>query len=55
MLVFGGYAALLLAVLIAGFIGHAVGIWASVLWGAVLIGSIVLYARRRFRRPQVDP
>ena len=54
MLVFGGYAALLLAVVIAGFIGNAVGIWASVLWGAVLIGGLVLYGRRRFRQPQVD-
>ncbi|HWN73499.1 MAG TPA: hypothetical protein VNN15_06810 [Solirubrobacterales bacterium] len=55
MLVFGIYSALLLAVVIAGFIGHAVGIWASVLWGAVLIGGLVLYGRRRSRRPQVDP
>jgi len=53
-LIFGSYAALLLAVVIAGFIGHAVGIWASVLWGAVLIGCLVLYGRRRFRQPQVD-
>jgi hypothetical protein len=54
MLVFGSYAALLLAVVIAGFIGHAIGIWASALWGAVLIGGLVLYGRRRFRQPQVD-
>jgi hypothetical protein len=51
MLVFGAYTALLLAVVIAGFIGQAVGIWASVLWGAVLIGGLVLYGRRRFRQP----
>ena len=54
MLVFGSYAALLLAIGIAGFIGHAVGIWASVLWGAVVIAGLVLYGRRRLRRPQVD-
>lgn len=54
MLIFGGYAVLLLAVVIAGFIGHAVGIWASVLWGVVLIGGLVLYGRRRFRQAQVD-
>ncbi len=53
MLVFGVYSALLLAVVIAGFIGHAVGIWASVLWGAVLIGGL-LYGRRRSRQPQID-
>jgi hypothetical protein len=55
MLVLGSYAALLLAVVIAGFIGHAVGISASILWGAVLIAGLVLYGRRRFRQPQVDP
>jgi hypothetical protein len=55
MLVFGSYVAVLLAVVIAGFIRHAVGIWASVLWGTVLIGGLVFYARRRLRRPQVTP
>jgi hypothetical protein len=50
----GVYAALLLAVVIAGFIGHAVGIWASLLWGAVLVVGLVLYGRRRLRQPQVD-
>ena len=54
MLVFGSYVAVLLAVVIAGFIGHADGIWASVLWGAVLIGGLVLYGLRRLRQPQVD-
>jgi Flp pilus assembly protein TadB len=54
MLIFGSYAALLLAVVIAGFLGSAVGIWASVLWGAVLIAGLVLYGRRRLRQPQVD-
>jgi Flp pilus assembly protein TadB len=44
---FGSYAAVLLAVVIAGFLGQAVGIWASVLWGAALIAGAVLYARQR--------
>jgi FtsH-binding integral membrane protein len=54
MLVFVGYAALLLAVVIAGFIGREVGSWASILWGAVLIAGLVLYGRQRLRQPQVD-
>lgn len=54
ILIFAAYAALLLAVVIAGFIGQTVGIWASVLWGAILIGGLVLYGRRRFRQPHVD-
>jgi type IV secretory pathway TrbD component len=55
LLLFGAYTAVILAVVIAGFLGGAVGIWASVLWGAVLLGGLVLYLRRRSRRPQVDP
>lgn len=43
----GAYIALLLAVVIAGFIGQRVGIWATILWGAVVIAGVVLYARRR--------
>jgi hypothetical protein len=49
------YIAVLLAVVIAGFIGQRVGIWASVLWGALLIACVVLYSRRRGRRASVDP
>jgi hypothetical protein len=45
------YVALLLAVVVAGFLGGAVGIWAAVLWGAVVLGGLVLYARRRPRQP----
>jgi hypothetical protein len=47
ILVFGSYAAILLAVVIAGFLGQAVGIWAAVLWVAVLIAAVVVYGRRR--------
>jgi hypothetical protein len=55
LLLFGAYTVVILAVVIAGFLGGAVGIWASVLWGAVLLGGLVLYLRRRSRRPRVDP
>lgn len=54
LLLFGAYTAVILAVVIAGFLGGAIGIWASVLWGAVLLGGLVLYLRRR-RRPRIDP
>lgn len=54
LLLFGAYTAVILAVVIAGFLGGAVGIWASVLWGVMLLGGVVLYLRRR-RRPRVDP
>lgn len=52
LLLFGAYTAVILAVVIAGFLGGAIGIWASVLWGAVLLGGLILYLRRRSRRPR---
>jgi hypothetical protein len=47
ILLFGAYTALILAVIVAGFIGHAFGIWASVLWGVLLVAGVVLYGRHR--------
>lgn len=47
LLLFGTYTALILAVIVAGFLAGAVGIWASVLWGLVLIALVVSLARRR--------
>jgi len=44
---FAAYAAILLAVVIAGFLGSAVGIWASILWAVVLILGFLLYVQRR--------
>jgi hypothetical protein len=44
---FGVYVALLLAMIVAGFLGSAVGIWATVIWGLSLIGGGALYWRRR--------
>jgi hypothetical protein len=52
---FAAYAAVILAIVIAGFIGQRVGIWASFLWGVVVIGGVVLYIRRRRQPPQIDP
>lgn len=50
-MLFGAYAGLLLAVVVAGFLGAAVGIWASVIWGVALLLLIVLLVRRRQPRP----
>lgn len=50
-LLFVAYATLLLAVVAAGFLAGAVGIWASILWGALLIAGLVLYMRKRLRGP----
>jgi hypothetical protein len=52
ILVFGAYIGVLLAAVAAGIIGQRVGIWASVLWGVLLIGGLGVYLGRRGRRPQ---
>ncbi|HVD39001.1 MAG TPA: hypothetical protein VNC15_09240 [Solirubrobacterales bacterium] len=49
-LLFGVYSSLLLAVVIAGFLGSAVGIWASILWGAAILAGLGLYVRSQSRR-----
>ncbi len=49
-LLFSTYAALLLAILIAGFLGAALGIWAAILWGAAAIAALVVYVRQRSDR-----
>jgi hypothetical protein len=54
ILLFGGYLAVILALIVAGFLGATIGIWASVLWGVALIGGLGFYLRRRTRRPQID-
>lgn len=54
ILLFGAYVALILALIIAGFLGATIGIWASVLWGVALIGGLGFYLRRRSGRPQTD-
>ena len=46
--VFGAYAALLAAVVAAGFLYGAVGLWATILWGCVVVIAVVAYARRRW-------
>jgi hypothetical protein len=53
-LLFGAYASLLLAVVVAGFLGGALGIWAAVLWGIALLAGLALYLRQRFQRQAAD-
>jgi hypothetical protein len=54
ILVIGAYVAVILALIVAGFLGSAVGIWASVLWGVALIGGVGFYLRRRSSQLQTD-
>jgi hypothetical protein len=49
-LLLGAYIALLLAVVVAGFLGAAVGIWASILWGSAVLAGLAFYARQRSQR-----
>ncbi|HSC21091.1 MAG TPA: hypothetical protein VLC07_05130 [Solirubrobacterales bacterium] len=49
-LLFSAYLGLILAVVIAGFLGAALGIWASVLWGAAVLAGLTFPVRRRLQR-----
>lgn len=53
-LLFGAYVSLLLAVVVAGFLASAVGLWAAILWGAAVLAGLALYGRRRLQRPPAD-
>lgn len=50
LFLFGAYVALLATVVVAGFLGGAVGIWASVLWGVGVLAGVVVYVRRHLAR-----
>lgn len=52
LMLFAAYATVLAAVVVAGFLGQAIGIWASVLWGAGILAGLGIYARRRHRATQ---
>jgi hypothetical protein len=55
LLLFGIYATVLAAVVVAGFLGSAIGIWASILWGVGILVGLALYARRRIVRQRLNP
>jgi hypothetical protein len=48
------YATILAAVVMAGFLGQSVGLWAAILWGCGLALAIATYVKRRTaaRRPE---
>lgn len=49
-----GYVSLLLAVVMAGYLAAAVGIWAAVLWGTAILVGLVIYGRQRLQRVRED-
>lgn len=44
---FLGYAAVLAAVGVAGFLGQKLGIWAAIVWGCGLVFAVAIYVKRR--------
>jgi hypothetical protein len=44
---FGGYVAVIAAVIVAGFLGTKFGIWAAILWGVILVAAVIAYLRQR--------
>lgn len=49
LLLFGIYATILAAVVVAGFLGAAVGIWAAILWGVGILIGLAVVARLRLQ------
>ena len=49
-LLLAAYLGLILAVVVAGFLGAALGLWASVLWGAAVLAGLTFSVRRRLQR-----
>ncbi|HET7052590.1 MAG TPA: hypothetical protein VFI09_01585 [Solirubrobacterales bacterium] len=54
LLLFGIYIAVIAAVVVAGFLGGALGIWASILWGVGVLTAIAIYGRRRFHQSRTS-
>jgi hypothetical protein len=44
-----GFVALLAAVVVAGFLDQALGLWATAIWGLAGVGLVVLLASRHAR------
>lgn len=55
LLLFVIYTAVLAAVVVAGFLHAAIGLWASILWGVGVLVGLALYARRRVLRQRLNP
>lgn len=48
------YVTVLALVVVAGFLGGALGIWASILWGVGVLIGIAIYGRQRLARTASD-
>jgi hypothetical protein len=46
MLLFSLYAAVLAAVVVAGFLYEALDIWASILWAVAIVAGLAIYGRK---------
>jgi hypothetical protein len=44
---FIAYTALLAAVVVAGFLGQKLGLWAAIVWGCALLLAIAIYVNRQ--------
>lgn len=54
LLLFAVYTTVLVAVVVAGFLGQAVGIWASILWGAGILAGLAIYGRKRLSQSRAE-
>jgi hypothetical protein len=48
------YATVLAAVVVAGFLGQAVGIWASIFWGVGILAGLAIYGRKHLSQSRAE-
>ena len=52
--VFGVYATVLAATIVAGFLAQRFGTWAAVLWGVGILTGLAIYVRRRLGQSRAE-
>jgi len=54
LLGFATYVSIPAAVIVAGFLYASLGLWATILWGVVILSGLALYARKRLSQSDAE-
>jgi hypothetical protein len=54
LLGFAFYASVPAAVIVAGFLYEALGLWATILWGVIILAGLALYGRKRLSQSDAE-
>jgi hypothetical protein len=54
LLGFAIYASVPAAVIVAGFLYEALGLWATILWGVAILAGLALYGRKRLGQSDAE-